>query len=130
MARPVDEANQTLSFSELKGIEPPFPLVGNFTLSGGAPFDFKLLENRGAVVSPLLLEDLNLKIGDKIRIPNSSGVGFALAAKIFWIAVEPIGEIARRIENEVFTVKQVEHDGRAVHGKKSRRFIARTPHVG
>ena len=43
MARPVDEANQTFVFVELKGIEPPFPLVGNFTLSGGKPFDFKLL---------------------------------------------------------------------------------------
>jgi putative ABC transport system permease protein len=68
MARPVDETNETLSFIELKGIEPPFPLVGKFTLSGGAPFDFKLLENGGAVVAPILLEDLQIKIGDKIRI--------------------------------------------------------------
>jgi putative ABC transport system permease protein len=96
MARPADEANRTLSFSELKGIEPPFPLVGNFTLSGGAPFDFKLLENRGAVVSPLLLEDLNIKIGDKIRIgeaefqiratfeeePGGTG-GFRLGPRVF-----------------------------------------------
>ncbi len=96
MARPVDEANQTLSFSELKGIEPPFPLVGEFTISGGAPFDFKLLENRGAVVSPLLLEDLKIKIGDKIRIgeaefqvratfdeePGGTG-GFRLGPRVF-----------------------------------------------
>ncbi len=68
MARPVDAANENLSFVELKGIEPPFPLVGNFTLTGGQPFDFKLLENQGAVVAPILLEDLDLKIGDKIRI--------------------------------------------------------------
>lgn len=71
MARPVDKANETLSFVELKGIEPPFPLVGKFTLSDGKPFDFKLLENRGAVVSPLLLEDLKIKIGDKIKIGES-----------------------------------------------------------
>ena len=68
MARPVDAANENLSFVELKGIEPPFPLVGNFTLTGGQPFDFGLLENRGAVVAPILLEDLQMKIGDKIRI--------------------------------------------------------------
>ncbi|CAN5482418.1 ABC transporter permease [soil metagenome] len=68
MARPVDAANETLSFVELKGIEPPFPLVGKFTTSNGKPFDFKLLENNGAVVSPLLLDDLKVKVGDKIKI--------------------------------------------------------------
>ncbi|MGC2235192.1 MAG: FtsX-like permease family protein [Pyrinomonadaceae bacterium] len=96
MARPVDASNETLSFAELKGIEPPFPLVGAFKLSDGKPFDFKLLENRGAVVSPLLLEDLNIKIGDKIRIgeaefqvratfseePGGTG-GFRLGPRVF-----------------------------------------------
>ncbi len=96
MARPVDASNETLSFAELKGIEPPFPLVGNFKLADGAPFDFKLLENRGAVVSPLLLEDLNIKVGDKIRIgeaefqiratfseePGGTG-GFRLGPRVF-----------------------------------------------
>ncbi|HEY0430105.1 MAG TPA: FtsX-like permease family protein [Pyrinomonadaceae bacterium] len=95
MARPVDNA-ETLSFVELKGIEPPFPLVGNFKLSDGAPFDFKLLENRGAVVSPLLLEELGIKIGGKIRIgeaefqiratfseePGGTG-GFRLGPRVF-----------------------------------------------
>lgn len=68
MARPVDASNENLSFVELKGIESPFPLVGKFTLTNGEPFDFKLLENQGAVVAPILLEDLQVKIGDKIRI--------------------------------------------------------------
>ena len=95
MARPVDNA-ETLSFVELKGIEPPFPLVGKFTLADGKPLDFKLLENRGAVVSPLLLEDLGIKIGDKIRIgeaefqiratfteePGGTG-GFRLGPRVF-----------------------------------------------
>ncbi|MBP9109924.1 MAG: hypothetical protein KBF83_10245, partial [Pyrinomonadaceae bacterium] len=49
MARPSDPANLTVEFVELRGIEPPFPLVGNFVLSDGKPFDFKLLENKGAV---------------------------------------------------------------------------------
>ncbi|MEO8072464.1 MAG: FtsX-like permease family protein [Acidobacteriota bacterium] len=96
MARPVDKANQNFSFVELKGIEPPFPLVGNFTLSGEKPFDFKLLENKGAIVAPILLDDLNIKIGDKIRIgesefqiratfdeePGGTG-GFRLGARVF-----------------------------------------------
>lgn len=68
MAQPVDEANENVSFVELKGIEPPFPLVGNFVLSNGAPFDFKLLESGGAVVAPILLEDLKVKVGDRLRI--------------------------------------------------------------
>ena len=96
MAKPMDKANQNFSFVELKGIEPPFPLVGDFTLSDGKPFDFKLLENRGAVVAPIILDDLNIKIGDKIRIgeqefqiratfdeePGGTG-GFRLGARVF-----------------------------------------------
>ncbi len=96
MAKPVDTANQNFSFVELKGIEPPFPLVGDFTLSDGKPFDFKLLENHGAVVAPIILDDLNVKVGDKIRIgeeefqiratfdeePGGTG-GFRLGARVF-----------------------------------------------
>ncbi len=97
MARPIDAANQTFSFVELKGIEPPFPLVGKFTMSDGKPFDFKFLENRGAVVAPILLEKLNVKIGDKIRIgeaefeiratferePGGGAGGFRLGSRVF-----------------------------------------------
>ena len=97
MARPVDTANQTFSFVELKGIEPPFPLVGEFTMSGGKSFDYNLLENRGAVVAPILLEKLNVKIGDKIRIgeadfeiratfdrePGGGAGGFRLGSRVF-----------------------------------------------
>ena len=96
MARPADKSNEEFSFVELKGIESPFPLVGNFTLAGGKPFDFKLLENKGAVVAPVLLDELSVKIGDKIRVgdaefqirgtfdrePGGSG-GFRLGARIF-----------------------------------------------
>src|SRR5436190_21403494 len=68
MARPSDPANPNVKLVDLKGIEPPFPLVGNFTLDNGTPFDFGLLANNGAVVAKILLEDLNVKVGDKIRI--------------------------------------------------------------
>ena len=71
MARPADKSNETFGFIELKGIEPPFPLVGKFTLSDGSPFDFKLLENNGAVVAPILLEKLNIKVGDRIHVGES-----------------------------------------------------------
>lgn len=96
MARPSDPANGSLEFVELKGIEPPFPLVGTFELSDGRPFDFKLLENNGAIVAKVLLEELHVKPGDKIKIgegefqirstfdeePGGSS-GFRLGARVF-----------------------------------------------
>ncbi len=97
MARPVDKSNEGFGFIELKGIEPPFPLVGKFTTSDGVPFDFKLLENSGAVVAPILLEKLNIKVGDKIKIgegefqiratfdeePGGGANGFRLGSRVF-----------------------------------------------
>ncbi len=96
MARPSDPANETLEFVDLKGVEPPFPLVGTFNTSDGKPFDFKLLENHGAVIAKILIEELKVKIGDKLRIgetefqirgtfdeePGGSS-GFRLGARIF-----------------------------------------------
>src|SRR5687768_13220758 len=96
MARPVDPANESVRMIELKGIEPPFPLVGNFVLADGQPFDFSLLENKGAVVARILLEDLDIKVGDRIKIGESEfqvravfdeepgGIsGFRLGARVF-----------------------------------------------
>jgi len=68
MARPVDPANTNVKFVELKGVEPPFPLVGEFLLTEGRPFDFALLRDHGAVVSRLLLEDLRLEVGARVRL--------------------------------------------------------------
>src|SRR6478672_2375919 len=45
MARPADPQNESLKFIELKGVEASFPLVGDFRLSDGSPFDYKLLTN-------------------------------------------------------------------------------------
>lgn len=96
MSRPSDPANERVRFVELKGVEPPFPLVGTFTLDGGTTFDHRLLANGGAVVARILLEDLNVKVGDKIRMgegefeirgsfdqePGGSS-GFRLGARVF-----------------------------------------------
>lgn len=96
MASPVDKANPNTKLVELKGIEPPFPLVGSFDMADGKPFDFSLLDNNGAVVAKILLEDLNVKIGDSIRIgegefhirgsfdqePGGTS-GFRLGARVF-----------------------------------------------
>ena len=67
-ARPTDDSNETIGVISLKGIESNFPLVGHFSLSSKKPFDYKILQNNGAVIASDLLKKLNLKIGDKIRI--------------------------------------------------------------
>lgn len=96
MARPVDPSNESLEFIELKGIESTFPLVGTFMLSSGEPFEYKLLENNGAVIAKVLLEELKVKVGDKLRIgegefqirasfdeePGGSS-GFRMGARVF-----------------------------------------------
>ena len=71
MAAPRDPSNPNTRLVELKGIERPFPLVGTFEMADGTPFDFRLLEHNGAVVAKILLEDLSVKVGDKIRIGES-----------------------------------------------------------
>ncbi|MGE0246438.1 MAG: ABC transporter permease [Pyrinomonadaceae bacterium] len=96
MASPVDPANPNTRLVELKGIEPPFPLVGDFRLDDGRPFDFALLEDNGAVVAKILIEDLKINVGDRIRIGESEfqvrdifdeepggSSGFRLGARVF-----------------------------------------------
>jgi len=68
MARPTDAANDSLEFVELRGIEPGFPLVGDFKMSDGRPFDQGLLANSGAVTARILTEQMNVNVGDKLRI--------------------------------------------------------------
>ena len=96
MLRPADESRGGALMVELKGVERGFPLYGDFRLEDGRPFDFALVEGGGAVVAPLLLERLNLKVGDRVRIgerefeirgvskqePGSSG-GFRLGPRVF-----------------------------------------------
>jgi putative ABC transport system permease protein len=96
MLRPADEGSGGALMVELKGVERGFPLYGDFRLEDGRPFDFALVENGGAVVAPLLLERLNLKVGERVRIgerefeirgvskqePGSSG-GFRLGPRVF-----------------------------------------------
>ncbi len=122
MARPSDVANLSLKFVELKGIEPPFPLVGTFTLSDGKPFDFALLENNGAVIAKILLEDLNVKIGDKIKIGEGE---FDIRATV---DEEPGGSSGFRLGGRVFVEKKA-FDSAGItrnNGRVRRRILYRT----
>lgn len=96
MARPADATREGAMMVELKGIEAPYPLYGDFKLSDGRAFDHALLEGGGAVVAPLLLERLRLRVGDSIKIGEStfeirgqfdyepgSGGGFRLGPRVF-----------------------------------------------
>lgn len=123
MARPVDPSNQTLEFIELKGIEPPFPLVGTFTLSSGQPFDFNLLEDNGAVLATVLLEELKVKVGDKLKI----GEGEFQIRGTF--DEEPGGSSGFRLGARIF-VKKTAFDSSGITRNTSRvrrRILYRTP---
>ncbi|MEJ7708695.1 MAG: FtsX-like permease family protein [Pyrinomonadaceae bacterium] len=71
MVRPSAADQEGALMIELKGIDPPFPLYGDFMLANAQPFNHSLLAGNGAIVAPLLLERLNLRVGDQIRIGTS-----------------------------------------------------------
>ncbi|MBV9240410.1 MAG: ABC transporter permease [Acidobacteria bacterium] len=71
MTHSADPANTNVEFVEVKGIEASYPLVGDFVLSDGRKFDPKLLDNNGAVAGRVLLEQLHVNVGDKIKLGNA-----------------------------------------------------------
>lgn len=118
MARPSDVSNETLRLVDLKGVEPPFPLVGSFMLDGGQAFEHSMLANNGAVVARILLEDLNVKVGDKIKI----GEGEFIIRGSF--DQEPGGSTGFRLGARVFVEKKAfENSGFAQNASRVRRGI-------
>jgi putative ABC transport system permease protein len=113
-------ADDNFQFVELKGIEPPFPLVGDFVLTNGRAFDFPLLANKGAVVQATLLEKLNLKIGDKIRIGETN---FEIRAAF---DEEPGGTGGFRLGPRVFIEKKVFDEAGLTQSRIRRRILYRT----
>lgn len=53
---------------ELKGVDAAYPLVGAVQMQGGADFSDAVHKNGGAVVAPILLERLGLKVGDSLSL--------------------------------------------------------------
>ncbi|HEX8129035.1 MAG TPA: FtsX-like permease family protein [Pyrinomonadaceae bacterium] len=72
MLRPADAAREGALMVELKGIDAPYPLYGEFTLANGEQFTHALLDNNGVVVAASLLERLSLKVGDEVKIGNAT----------------------------------------------------------
>ncbi len=66
MARTLDGSEQALV--ELKGVDAAYPLAGSLTLSDGQTLGRDIHDKPGAVIEPVLLERLRLKIGDRIRL--------------------------------------------------------------
>ncbi len=68
MARRPDLSEQTLV--EVKGVDDAYPLVGAVRLQDGTSDSSALTKSPGAIVEPILLEQLSLKVGDKLQIGN------------------------------------------------------------
>ena len=66
MARRIDGDDQVLV--ELKAADAKFPLAGAVKLDRGTSLDDAVRQGAGAAVDPILLERLQVKIGDKIKV--------------------------------------------------------------
>ncbi|MGA9771300.1 MAG: FtsX-like permease family protein [Blastocatellia bacterium] len=118
MIRPADRTREGAMMIELKGIEPPFPLYGEFKLAGDQPFDYSLIANHGALVSPSLLDRLNIKVGDEVRIGDSTFQIRGVVEK------EPGGTSGFRLGPRVFIERAaVESAGLTGFGSRARRRI-------
>jgi putative ABC transport system permease protein len=119
MIRPADAAREGAMMIELKGIEPPFPLYGDFKLASGQSFDYSLIRNHGAVVSPALLDRLKLGVGDEVKIGNAQ---FQIRGVI---EKEPGGSSGFRLGPRVFIEREaVESAGLTGFGSRARRRIS------
>jgi putative ABC transport system permease protein len=118
MLRPADPSREGAMMIELKGIEAGFPLYGQFKLASGEPFDYALVENRGAVVATGLLDRLKLQVGDEVKIGNST---FQIRGAI---KQEPGGGSGFRLGPRVFVEKSaVENAGLTGFGSRARRRV-------
>lgn len=68
MVRPDDAAKPTARMAELQAVDEGFPLYGSLVLEGGQPFDHALLRDGGVLVRPELLVQLDVSVGDRLRI--------------------------------------------------------------
>jgi putative ABC transport system permease protein len=68
MARPADRADGRARMVELRAVERGFPYYGQMKLADGSVYSHALLENFGVLVRPELLAQLDVKVGEGLRI--------------------------------------------------------------
>jgi putative ABC transport system permease protein len=68
MVRPVNDPNGRPVTVILQGVQDQFPLYGEVRLTGGDSYSHAMLKGRGALLPSGLLTQLNLKIGDEVRM--------------------------------------------------------------
>lgn len=68
MVRPVNNTQVAPKQIEIRAVQSSFPFYGEMVLSDGQRYDFSLLKDHGIIVRPALLQQLNVKIGDKVKI--------------------------------------------------------------
>ena len=125
MARPNDASREGALLIELKAVGPEFPLYGDFTLTDGRRFDPQMLENRGAVVGQSLLDRLDLRLGDEVKIGN---VPFQIRGVM---NADPGGGTGFRLGPRVFIAKSaIEETGLIGFGSRARYRVLLSTHEG
>jgi putative ABC transport system permease protein len=118
MLRPADPSNEGAMMIELKGIDPGFPLYGDFMLQSGERFDYSFVEDHGAIVGTGLLDRLQLSVGDQVKIGNST---FEIRG-VF--SQEPGGAGGFRLGPRVFIERSsLEGAGLTGFGSRARRRV-------
>ena len=68
MVRWVNDNSTGAKVVELRGVEAVFPFYGEFKLGDGQRYSFELFKDYGALVGPELLNQIGIKVGEKITI--------------------------------------------------------------
>jgi putative ABC transport system permease protein len=72
MVRPEDVSKPAARMVELQAADEGFPVYGSLVLEGTQPFSHALLRGGGALVRPELLVQLDVEVGDRLRIGEGS----------------------------------------------------------
>ena len=97
MVRPADGSMPIAKMAELRAVQAAYPLYGAISLQHGQTYSHALLEQHGALVRPELLTTLQIKVGDRIAVgqttftirgviarePGGGPGGFSLGPRIY-----------------------------------------------
>ena len=72
MVRPADRSKAIAKMTELRAVQPRFPLYGSIDLQGTQPYSPALLADHGVLVRPELLTAIDVAVGDQIVIGQAT----------------------------------------------------------